>query len=158
MWSRRAKQCIALITLAAALSIPGGCPAAGVQGGLGGLPQALVGVWRSQFNDPIWGPGTVELILMSNGGFQQQTAYAAGSLVTIFGTFRVFPDQSLLRLDIQRGEPRQTCGPLGCTDIIYPAGESHTYSIADVNTLVLTNINCIEGTGQVCTFVYGRAG
>lgn len=124
--------------------------------GAGGPSGALVGVWRAQFVDPTFGAGTVDLILMQDGTFQQQTAYQAGSLVTIYGTYRVFEAEGLLRLDIERGEPAEACGPLGCTDIIYPAGESYGYSLVDANTLVLRNINCVEGTGAVCTFNYGR--
>lgn len=124
--------------------------------GTGGPPLNLVGGWRSDFFDPTFGAASVELILMNNGRFQQQTIYQAGALVTIYGTFRVFPDQTLLRLDIERGEPAQSCGPLGCTDILYPAGESHAYSLLDNNTLVLQNINCVEGTGLVCTLNYFR--
>ncbi len=67
--------------------------------GGGGPPAALVGVWRSAFVDPTFGPGVVELVLMSNGQFQQQTQYQAGALVTIFGTFRVFPGEALRKGD-----------------------------------------------------------
>lgn len=132
----------------------GGC---GVAAG-GGLPGSLIGVWRAIFLDPTFGPGQIELILMNNGQFQQQTIYQAGAIVTIFGTFRVFPDQPLLRLDIQRGEPSQTCGPLGCTQIIYPAGESYGYTLNADGTLTLQNINCVPGAGGVCVFNYTRTG
>jgi hypothetical protein len=133
-------------------SLSGGCPAPGG----GGPPAALVGVWRANFVDPNFGPATVDLILMQDGSFQQQTAYQIGSLITIFGNYRVFPNETLLRLDIERGEPSETCGPLGCTDIIYPAGESYTYTVVDANNLQLTNINCDPNTGAVCTFNYSR--
>lgn len=152
-------------TVAASLLIPlfaaslGGCPtgleAASLGLAGGGPAGALVGTWRCSFTDPTYGPAQIELILMQNGRFQQQTAYAAGALVTIFGTFRVFQGEALLRLDIERGEPAQACGPLGCTTIIYPAGESHGYTLDGANTLVLTNLNC-DPTAGFCTFAYGR--
>jgi hypothetical protein len=128
-----------------------GCGGGGNRAGGGGN---LVGVWRAAFADPNFGPGQVELILQSNGQFQQQTAYQAGSLVTIFGTFRTLPG-GILRLDIQRGEPTQFCGPLGCSPILYPAGETHSYSLPDNNALILQPVGCVPGTA-VCQFNYQR--
>lgn len=146
-----------LVTIAAAglAILPlGGCPT--LNQSAGGPTAGLIGVWRASFVDPTFGPGQVELILMSNGRFQQQTAYQAGALVTIYGTFRVFPEQPLLRLDIERGEPTQTCGPLGCTPVLYPAGESYGYTLTADGRLVLQNLNCVEGSGAVCVFQFVR--
>lgn len=140
------------IAVVAPLILVSGCPAGG-----GGPPAALAGVWRASFVDPNLGPAQVELILMRDGEFLQQTAYQAGALVTIFGTYRVLPSEALLRLDIQRGEPSESCGPLGCTPIIYPLGESHAYTIPDNNTLILTNVNCTPAGAPSCTFNYARA-
>lgn len=133
----------------------GNSGSAGGAGGAGaGGPAALFpGVWRAAFNDPNFGPGEVELILMNNGRFQQQTVYLAGSLVTVYGTYRVFPEQALLRLEIERGEPTEACGPLGCTPILYPAGESHAFTLTADGVLVLENINCAPGA---CVFAYVR--
>lgn len=132
-----------------------------LSGGLGGCAGAipsgqLVGVWRASFVDPNLGPAAVELILMNDGTFVQQTAYQAGALVTIFGTYRIFTNESLLRLDIQRGEPAQSCGPLGCTPIIYPAGESYIFSLPNGTTLQLQLANCNPAAGGICTFNYQR--
>lgn len=132
------------------LGAVGGCPA-GLPG-LGGPPAALIGTWRAQFVDPTFGPGQVELIIQANGTFQQQTAYAAGALITIFGTVRVIPEQAILRLDTQGGVPQQTCGPLGCTDILYPS-ETHNYTLPNANNLTTHNINC--GPTE-CTYNYVR--
>ncbi|MBK9120227.1 MAG: hypothetical protein IPM18_11590 [Phycisphaerales bacterium] len=134
----------------------GNSGSAGAGGAGGGPTGALVGVWRAQFVDPLFGPGQVELVLMANGTFSQQTIYQAGSLVTIFGTFRVFPTEALLRLDIQRGEPAETCGPLGCTPILYPAGESYGFTLLNNGQLVLQNINCNPAAGLVCVFNFVR--
>lgn len=139
----------------------GGCVSANpvgdaaARGAVGGNQAALIGVWRADFVDPTYGAGTVELILQADGSFLQQTSYQFGALVTIYGTYR-FPADNLLRLDIDRGEPAQSCGPLGCTDIIYPVGETHGYTVVDANTLTLTNVNCVEGAGTVCTITYTR--
>lgn len=140
--------------------LPGGCPGvdtAGVGMPGGGNPAALVGVWQTSFVDPVFGPASVELILQSNGAFSQQTFYAAGSLITIFGTFRVFTTEALLRLDIQGGEPSESCGPLGCTPILYPAGESHGFTLNGDGTLTLQNLNCAPGAGGACVLTYVRA-
>lgn len=67
-------------------------------GGGGGTPNAFPGVWRSQFVNSTFGPGLVELAILPNGTFTQQTAYSAGSLVTIFGTWRVVGN--VFRLDV----------------------------------------------------------
>ncbi|MEK6643017.1 MAG: hypothetical protein AABZ08_03850 [Planctomycetota bacterium] len=151
----RRRSFASLLTLTAAIILPnlaasGGCPV-GVPG-LGGPPAALLGTWRAQFVDPTFGAGQVELIIMADGTFQQQTIYAAGALVTIFGTVRVLPDQAILRLDTQGGVPQQACGPLGCTDILYP-GETHNYSLPNANNLTTHNINC---AANACTYNYVR--
>jgi hypothetical protein len=136
----------------------GGCaPQAGVPLAGGGPPAALIGVWRAPFTDPQFGPAQVELILQQDGSFLQQTAYQSGALVTLFGTYRVFTAETLLRLDIERGEPAQACGPLGCTDILYPAGESYAYTLVNNDALQLTLINCDPNNpASVCTFNYAR--
>ncbi|MGC4045902.1 MAG: hypothetical protein QM758_19090 [Armatimonas sp.] len=120
-------------------------------GGGGGTPNTFPGVWRSQFVNSTFGPGLVELAIQSNGSFSQQTTYARGSLVTIFGTWRVVGN--VFRLDVQRGEPRQFCGPLGCTDILYPS-ESHIYTFNGPNAMHLSNAAC-SGNPD-CEFTYGR--
>lgn len=150
MWARRKwwRRRTALVVMAVTFCGTAGC-------GGGGPAGTLVGVWNAAFNDPAFGPGTVQLILRADGTFQEQYAYQAGSLITVFGTFRVFENEGLLRLDIIRGEPSQSCGPLGCTDIIYPAGESYGYTLLDANTLLLNVANC-DPNVTVCSFTHQR--
>lgn len=124
-------------------------------GGLGGPPAGLVGVWRTSFVDPIAGPANVELILMQTGEFLQQTSYQSGALVTIYGTYS-FPAAGVLRLKIDRGEPEQFCGPVECTKILYPNGETHNYSLVNATTLMLQLVNCDPTAGNVCTFTYTK--
>lgn len=114
--------------------------------------NGISGVWRSNFNDPNYGPGMAELVLQANGRFSQLTYYQAGAQVYIAGTYR-FPAQGVLRLDIQQAEPRQWCGPLGCNAIHYPDGETHYFRLADRNTLVLQLVSCQQG---LCQFTYRR--
>jgi hypothetical protein len=134
--------------MAMAISLFSGC-------GTGGPPLALPGVWRGQFNDPTFGSAAVELILMTDGSFLQQTAYQGGALVTIYGTYQVMPEIGRLRLNVQRGEPAQACGPLGCTNIIYPS-ESHSYSLTSATTLTLQNVNCTPSPVTVCVINYTK--
>ena len=114
--------------------------------------NGISGVWRSNFTDPNYGPGMVELVLQANGRFSQLTYYQAGAQVYIAGTYR-FPAGGVLRLDIQQAEPRQYCGPLGCNPIYYPDGETHYFRLEGRNTLVLRLVTCQQG---LCEFVYRR--
>lgn len=133
----------------------GPCGAAAPVGGGGG---SVVGVWRATYNDPLVGPATIELVLQPDGNFSKQTASAV-SLVTITGPYFVdFPEPAMLRLTIFHGEPSEFCGPLGCTQIQYPAGETYTYTLIDANTLQLRDFYCVEGQGVECTLTYARAG
>lgn len=61
-------------------------------------------------------------------------------------------------LTIYHGEPSEWCGPLGCTQIQYPAGEVYTYRFLDGDTVQLTDYYCTEGQGFPCTVTYSRAG
>jgi hypothetical protein len=153
--NHRHRSIASVLTLATAILLPnlaasGGCPV-GVPG-LGGPPAALLGTWRAQFVDPTFGAGQVELIIQANGTFQQQTTYAAGSLITIYGNVRVLPDQAILHLDTLGGIPDEACGPLGCTGILYPS-ETHNYSLPNANNLTTHNINC---AANECTYNYVR--
>jgi len=77
-------------------------------------------------------------VLQPNGSFSHQTR-TAGALVTIWGKYRIFADQEMIRLDIESYEPKEWCGPLGCQEITMPAGETHRYSLPDQDTLILQN-------------------
>ena len=82
-------------------------------------------------------PARIELVLQPNGSFVMQTATPL-MLLTTMGTYRVFPGEGVLRLDIENWEPRQTCfQPGGCQDIAMPDGETHRYRFDSQNTLIL---------------------
>jgi|CXWL01.1.fsa_nt_gi hypothetical protein len=150
---------VALLFVALTIIVPnmgaagsgGGC-APGVPG-IGGPPAALVGVWRAQFVDPTFGPGAIELVIKADSTFSQQTNYAAGAQVIVYGNVRVLPDQAILRLDTLGGVPTEQCSTVGCTNIIYPA-ETHNYSLPNANALTTHNINCAP---DQCTYNYARA-
>ena len=114
----------------------------------------FVGVWNATYTDPTFGRVVSQLFLKGDGGFQKQDrGLDTGALTTIYGTFRVVAQNSLLRLDITRGEPTETCGPLGCNPIRYPAGESYSYRFLDDNTLLLHFFYCAP---EQCNYTYRR--
>ena len=113
---------------------------------------SFLGVWRGT-QDTQFGRVQVETIFQQDGTFQQQTA-GAGTLITIWGSFDVYEDQTLLRLNLEGWEPKEWCGPLGCTQLQYPTGESHLYRFADEDTLQLALQSC---TGDDCWVTYRRA-
>ena len=137
---------LSMLALAAATLALAGC-------GGGGSPGGLPGVWRAVYNDPTFGTSQVELILQGNGNFQQQTLSGTGAVITIFGNWQTLPG-SVLRLNIERGEPTQTCGPLGCTKVLYPAGETHIYAVTGA-TLQTTLASC--SANPACQINYARA-
>lgn len=109
-----------------------------------GLAQnnPFAGVWQFSYNDPAGGPTLVEVIFMANGTYSQQIR----SNQTMFyfpGTYRVV-QRGLLRItfDQKNMYPRQTCGPLGCSPIYYPDGETHNYSFPNANTLIMHLASC----------------
>lgn len=125
-----------------------GCNQAGSPNG------QFFGVWNAAYTDPNFGRVNSQLILQQNGSFQRQdVGLDTGALTTIYGNFQVFPDQKLLRLNIDRGEPTEFCGPLGCNPILYPKGESYTYGFTDPNTLQLHFLYCPPNQ---CNYTYRR--
>ncbi len=144
---RRRFLSIGPLALASISMVAIGCSGGGAPGG------GLTGVWRAIYNDPTTGQATVELILQNNGRFQQQTAAGTGALITIYGTWQTLSG-NVLRLNIERGEPTQTCGPLGCTNVLYPAGETHNFAQTSGN-LRTTLVSC--AANPACTINYTRA-
>jgi hypothetical protein len=146
MKPRHLRRCLLMAGLTLLATSLFGCSGGGAPGG------GLSGVWRAVYNDPTTGPATVELILQSNGRFQQQTAASTGALITIYGTWQTLSGD-VLRLNIERGEPTETCGPLGCTKVLYPTGETHNFAQNGGN-LRTTLITC--AANPACTINYAR--
>jgi hypothetical protein len=139
-----------LVLLALAACALAGCN----QPNLGAPNGQFQGVWNSTFTDPTFGQVASQLIMQANGSFQKQDhGLQTGALITTYGNFQVYADQKLLRLNIDRGEPTETCGPLGCNPIIYPKGESYTYGFTDANTLQLHFFYCQP---DQCNYTYKR--
>jgi hypothetical protein len=97
----------------------------------------FAGVWRAYVANLAGTPAWVELVMMPDGSFQQQTRTQGGALITIMGGYRVFAEQGVLRLDIRNYEPKRWCGPLGCNPIYMPDGETHYYRFNGPNMLTL---------------------
>lgn len=147
---RVGRRLLIATALVAIASVPMACDR-----GTGATTGRLVGVWRANFNDPLVGPAVVELNLMEDGSFLQQTAYGVGALITIYGRWNTQANGTQLRLNIDRGEPTQSCGPLGCTPITYPKGETHAFTFQGT-TLILRPTTCVPGTGCIEVFNYVR--
>ena len=136
---------------------PDGLPPEVLGGGDGGGGAApggegsFLGVWRSSQQSP-YGPMQVETIFKPNGQFQQQSS-AAGTLITIYGSYDVYEDQAHLRFTLEDWEPKEWCGPLGCEEIHYPEGESHTYRWVDADTLMTAPRYC---NGDDCWVTHHR--
>jgi hypothetical protein len=114
----------------------------------------FLGIWNATYTDPNFGRVASQQIFGANGSYQRQDqGLDTGALTTIYGSFQVFADQKLLRITIDKGEPSQTCGPLGCNPIIYPKGESYNYGFADANTLNMHFAYCAPNQ---CNFTYKR--
>ena len=121
--------------------------------GQAGADRKLVGVWNCVGIGPRGGRVASQIVLQSNGSYSKQyKSLVTGYMTTTFGTYQVGPGQ--LRLNIRRGEPTQTCGPLGCNPIRYPAGESYSFAMPDANTLQLHFNLCASNQ---CNCTYKRA-
>ena len=131
------RKLLVSVALAATVVVPVACDQSS-----GATSGRLVGVWRASFTDPLVGAAVVELNLMQDGSFLQQTSYQIGALVTIYGRWNTQVNGTQLRLNIDRGEPTQSCGPLGCTPITYPKGETHAFTFQG-NTLTLRPVACV---------------
>ncbi len=113
----------------------------------------FVGVWQAQYNDPNFGPVSVEMVFQPNGLYSQTTR-TYSSLIYIPGSYGVV-QRGLLRLVIDQRNvyPKETCGPLGCDPIRYPEGETHNYSFPNANTLVMHLAMCAP---DQCIITYRR--
>ena len=83
----------------------------------------VIGIWRAQVNDQSGGPQIVETVIQGNGTFSQQWR-GRNSLLTYSGQWRMLRADGLFRFEIQDWEPKQWCGPLGCTQIQRPPGST----------------------------------
>ena len=79
----------------------------------------LVGTWRSSAVTQA-GPQQVEIVIMANGTYSQQWR-GQNVLNTFTGAWRDI-GKSVYRFEIDDWQPKQWCGPRGCTEILKPPG------------------------------------
>jgi hypothetical protein len=91
----------------------------------------LVGTWRGQ--TIIFGyQAQVELVIMADGRYSQQTVVGT-ALVLHSGTYRLIPEQNILRFDITY----INSDPSGAI-----RGETNYFQLQDPNTLLTWNVSC----------------
>jgi len=82
-------------------------------------PHPLVGVWHSSTVGQ-FGPAQVEVVIQANGTYSEQWR-GQNFLNSYTGRWRDM-GKGIVRFDINDWEPKQWCGPLGCTPILKPPG------------------------------------
>lgn len=155
---RMPHQRLALLALAvAAATLLGACSGGG---SLGGVPSGLdradwLGVWRGQEPDVV-GTADVETTLQPDGTFSSLAKSArAGTVTRMWGDWAVRSgDPALLRFTIKGHDPKQFCGPLGCTPVLAPAGVTWAFRFIDRNTVALRGSDCASAS---CEVTYRRA-
>jgi hypothetical protein len=109
-------------------------------------PYPFAGVWRATAN--LSGvQSQVEMAMFADGRFSQHTT-APGFQFWMRGRYRI-PAEAVLRLDIHDYEPKRWCGPLGCTPIRVPDGETHHFQFRSPDELILRNV---VGDAQSITY------
>ena len=110
----------------------------------------ITGTWRGASVDPIGGPQQVEFVIQTNGTYSQQWR-GRNNLNTYTGPWRAI-SEGVFRFDIVDWEPKEWCGPLGCTAILRPPGATVRIQFQGNNRFTVTPI----GGGP--TITYARAG
>ncbi len=109
----------------------------------------LVGTWRSSAVTQA-GEQQVEIVIQANGTYSQQWR-GRNILNTYTGRWRVM-DGGIVRFDIDDWQPKEWCGPLGCTKILRPPGTTARIQFQGANRFRATPM---DGSASL---VYQRAG
>jgi hypothetical protein len=125
----------------------------------GGAPTGLdrshwVGIWHAEVPDG-FGVSQVEMILQANGKFSEQTTNASANYqLTVTGEWDIFTftDRPMLRFTVTNWEPKEWCGPLGCSAVNIPTGMSEYFAFIDATHVQITQANCTSA----CESVYTR--
>lgn len=104
----------------------------------------MIGVWQAQVNDVSGGPQQVTVVIQANGTYSEQWR-GANNLLTNTGRWSVVQG-NIVRFEIVDWQPRQWCGPLGCTQIQRPPGSTVRVTFQGNNTLVAQNL---DGNGGI---------
>ncbi len=93
----------------------------------------LAGVWRIQDAS-----ASSELVISPNGQFSKADHRSGLTDTLITGEISVFDNPPMLRLNIRDYQPKQYCGPLGCTPIRMIAAETYNFQV-NGNDLILSD-------------------
>lgn len=98
----------------------------------------LVGVWRMEARDQSGSAVSSEIVIQPNGQFSKLDNWGTQTLIS--GDIAVSADPPVLRLNIRNYEPKQWCGPLGCTPIQMIAAETYNFQVHDSDLLLANNL------------------
>jgi hypothetical protein len=111
----------------------------------------LAGVWRFQ-GAVTGGSFSSELVIFPNGQFSKADHMSGSTETLITGEISVFDNPPTLRLNIRDHQPKQTCGPLGCSPIPMVAAETYQFQV-DGDDLILSDEQGQWGPGR---WIYHR--
>lgn len=94
--------------------------------------DGLVGTWRGHAVNAFGQQMPTEVIFMPNGTYTA-AAQTGNAMTRHWGRYEVAGNQ--IRLFLQGAEPRQFCGPVGCSRIAWPDTETWTVTRFDGRTL-----------------------
>ena len=122
----------------------GGAPSPLPAGGAGGGAAALAGVWACQSYDLSSGaPISEQLVLQGDGHFRSTSQnMMTGFALDAWGRWSF--TGGALRYDLAGFEPRQFCGPLGCTPVMLGSPMVIPVQAAQPGTLQMANGSCTK--------------
>ena len=94
--------------------------------------DGFVGTWRGHAVNAFGQQMPTEVIFMPNGTYTA-AAQTGSAMTRHWGRYEVAGNQ--IRLFLHGAEPRQFCGPVGCTRIAWPETETWTVTRFDGRTL-----------------------
>jgi hypothetical protein len=106
------------------------------------LAQGLTGVWLCGSSGY-----QLQMILQGNGHYETESHSPRGDSFWMSGSWQVFGNPIILRLNIEQHYPNQYCGPLGCSPTPTLAAEMYKVFPQGQNSLVMIGGN---GARWVC--------
>jgi hypothetical protein len=94
------------------------------------------------------------MIFMADGTFSEQFVNASANyMLTITGQWDVFTFSGgpMLRFAVENWEPKEFCGPLGCSPVTIPTGMSEYFKFLDAAHVIIIQPDC-SGTGCESSF------
>lgn len=83
----------------------------------------------------------LQMVLQGNGHYETASRGPGGDEFFMSGSWQVFGNPIVLRLNIEKHYPNQFCGPLGCNPIPTLAAEMYKVFPQDQNSLVMIGGN-----------------